>query len=163
MSITILVLVLHEGLGRLEIGLYHLLDQRVEVDLALPAKQTLSLLGVPMQEPVKSSFGLSRKNKIYRKDLLDLRGTEVAGVDFDHDFPGSSIVSFFVDSSPFPSDPTSRNEFEIWYLEDRTYLISMSSSAKAFSTNSRTGCVSPVARTKSSGVGCCNMRHMPST
>jgi hypothetical protein len=39
----------------------------------------------------------------------------------------------------------------------RTYPMCL----KAFSTNSRTAWHSPVARTKSSGVSCCSIIHIP--
>jgi hypothetical protein len=45
----------------------------------------------------------------------------------------------------------------------QTHRSLIFTTANAFSTNSRTRCVSPVARTKSSGAGCWSMRHMPST
>ena len=89
------------------------------------------------------------------KDLLDFGRTEVPRVDFDDDFPGVGVDADFIHAGTFP--PTKRS-VNIFQGESKklceTDLMSISSSANAFSTNSRTGCVSPVARTKSSGSGC---------
>ena len=52
---------------------------------------------------------------------------------------------------------------KIYRVRCNSYLTSMSRTLKAFSTNSRTGWVSPVASTKSSGCSCWRMRHIPST
>ena len=45
-----LIAVFNERFGSLEIHLDHLLDERVEVDLALPAEHALRLRGVAEQE-----------------------------------------------------------------------------------------------------------------
>lgn len=50
-----LVLVLDQRLCGLEVGRDHLLDERIKVDLALPAKELLSLRWVAEEEPVDST------------------------------------------------------------------------------------------------------------
>lgn len=50
-----LVLILNERPRSLEVRLDHLLHEGVEVDLAFPAQDTLSLGGVAEKKPVKTN------------------------------------------------------------------------------------------------------------
>lgn len=56
----LLILILDETGGSLEIGLNHLLDKGVEIDTTLPAENSLSLSGVAMQKSFEKDYVLVR-------------------------------------------------------------------------------------------------------
>jgi hypothetical protein len=80
-----LVLVLDKRLGRLEVGLDHLLDKRIKVNLAFPAKLFLGLGRVAEEEPVKEQCQNTDKKTESEGHALDFGRTEVPGVDLDDD------------------------------------------------------------------------------
>jgi hypothetical protein len=83
-----------------------------------------------------------------KEHVLDLGGTEVTGVDFNDDLAGLYIDALLINALALPPE----SYVNIYYLRrgKDAYLIFMLTTPNALSTYSRTGCVSPVARTKSS-------------
>ena len=94
--------------------------------------------------------------------VLDLSRAEVLRVDADEDLARLDVDTNFLLTRALPPDGCISAHI-LSPMKRNAYRSLTFTTAKAFSTNSRTGCVSPVARTKSSGPCCCSMRHMPST
>ena len=142
-----LVLVLDERLGRCDVRLDHLLDERVEVDLALPAEHALCLRGVAEQESgTHASVKHAKDDEGDGEHVLDFCGTEVPGVDFDNDLAGLGVHALLIDAATSP--PDTRQLVDIADAGSYgTHWICMPRRPNDFSTNSRTGWVSPVATT----------------
>ena len=106
---VLLVLVLDEGLAGLEVRLDHLLDQGVEVDLALPAENALCLRGVAVEEAVEQGHAsvLGQAERIARverkRHALDFCRTEVLGVDLDDNLARFAVDALLVHAFTPPS------------------------------------------------------------
>lgn len=113
-----------------------------------------ALAGLPrrsLKERRVSSDSIGAKIR-GRMRVLDFGRSEVPRVDFHDDLARLRIDALFVLASAAPPDGgtgirKTRNRSQ---GERFTYLISIPSRPNDFSTNSRTGWVSPVASTKSS-------------
>ena len=102
------VLVLYERFCRLEIGLDHLLHQRVKVHLALPSKDTLSFCRVTEKQADREGGDISNSSsqtgsKQGTRNSLNLRWTEVPGVNLDQNPSSFSINALLANSRPSPS------------------------------------------------------------
>lgn len=96
-----LILVLDEALGGLEICLNHLLDERIEINLAFPSEKALCLGGVSQQQPLR----IYQYNgaPFLGDNALDLSGTEVTWVNLDHSLSGPNIDTLLLDTGTLPA------------------------------------------------------------
>ena len=90
---------------------------------------------------------------IFWKYVLHFGWSEIGRVDSDDSFTITDVNRVFIYTTPFPSGDQ-RLEGQRYELNEGMYLSWISSALNDLFTNSRTLCVSPVANTKSSGVGC---------
>lgn len=95
-----LVLVLDERFCRLEVRLHHLLDERVEVDLSLPAQDALGLRRVAEQQPANRHSTVNSQH-----------GTNENGAEATHStsagrkYPESTFTTTFPVLASTPSSP----------------------------------------------------------
>ena len=157
------ILVLNETLRSPKVCLHHLADERVKVDTTLPSEETFGFGRITKQEALEASLVNHWQIKEVKKDILDFCRTEVFRVYFHDCFTSLHIDALLVQSTAFPPDCKNIDKIKARVRNSRTYFSVIPTASKDLFTNSRTGWVSPVARTKSSALGCWSIIHIPST
>jgi len=114
-----LILILDETLSNLEIGLDHLLDESVKVDLALPPKKALSLGGVTQEQPWGNHQYLL--HGLLERDVLDFSRAEVSWVNLDNGLSALDVNTLFLNASALPATKE-RDQYSVGRSRDQVIL-----------------------------------------
>lgn len=157
------VLVFNQTASCFEIGSDHFFHEAVKRDFTLPTQMLFRLGGITQKEPgqhVSEIFSIESVKNTHSTSA----GRKYLGSTLTTVLP--DFLSMACSCSPWPDhlhETEKIREIRKETVKKKSHSSSIPTSLNDFSVNSRTECISPVARTKSLGVGCCNISHIPST